>query len=307
MNKIMITGAAGFFGKYICKELNKQYKVIAVDYFEFEKYYYSEFIKVTENNKLSNIIKKVQPDIVIHGAFVNRKPEKWSDSDYLSSLLTTDYSVMDECEKLNIPIIVIGSSAVYGNGDKNKKILESDLLLPVSLYGIAKLNQENIARYFNRTKTLQYAILRFFNLIGPGQSLGMLFPDWVKKVFDLKNKGGKKFEVRTLNTWRDFVDVRDASKAIRLLLENYKSGFCFNVSQGEAISLKEIAEELKKISLVNFSISEQQNELKSSNPLIQKGSSEFINEKLNWNPSYNWKQSLKDTWDEYVLKQQGKF
>ena len=66
---------------------------------------------------------------------------------------------------------VITSAAVYGNNE-NIPLVESEILLPTSFYGLSKMVAENYLRIYNNLYGIDAIVLRFANVYGERQGNG---------------------------------------------------------------------------------------------------------------------------------------
>jgi dTDP-L-rhamnose 4-epimerase len=120
---------------------------------------------------------------------------------------------------------------------------EDSSLAPTSIYGLTKLQQEQLAHNVGETHGLPITILRFFNVFGPGQS--MLNPYvGVLGVFFRRARAAAPVEVYEDGLMlRDFVFVDDVVEVLSRCTGNPVTfGRTWNVATGRPISLLEIAE-----------------------------------------------------------------
>jgi GDP-4-dehydro-6-deoxy-D-mannose reductase len=250
---------------------------------------------------LARAVEQCRPAFVVHAAFVNRKPVGSSDSAYLEEMVSVNLPLFQACARSATRLLLISSSAVYGltGDDDGRAIDESCSLSPVSLYGTAKLVQEVLARYLAASAGLQLCIVRLFNICGPGQRPGMLVPDWVKGVAAIARGAEPTLRVLNRSTSRDFVDVRDAARAISLLLADFRAGEVVNVASSCAITLKDLSTALARLCPVPFDVVETAPIPATSDVLAQRGSYAHIHANWGWSPRIDFWQSLRDVWEEW--------
>lgn len=116
---------------------------------------------------------------------------------------------------------------------------------PTSIYGLTKLQQEQIAGQVHSAYGFPTTILRFFNVYGPGQSLTNPYVGVIGTFF----RAGVRNS--TLNIYedgkmlRDFVYVDDVVDSLVEVCENTSIGDAvINVGTGLPISLSTVAEEI---------------------------------------------------------------
>lgn len=125
---------------------------------------------------------------------------------------------------------------------------EDKPLMPTSIYAQTKRHQEEMCLLVGRTYGLPTIALRFFNVYGPRQALSNPYTG-VCALFSsriLNDKPPYIFEDGL--QMRDFVNVRDAAKAVVLALE--KSGgdyMSINVGSGKPTSIIKLAQILIRL------------------------------------------------------------
>ena len=223
MNKVLITGGAGFLGINLVRHflaLGWEVKV-----FDREEFHYPERDRVRAvvgDIRDSNAIAKASEnsDFVVHTAAA--LPLHSKDEIYSVDVQGTR-NVLEAAEKAGVRHFVhISSTAVYGVPDHHP-LTEEDELVGVGPYGNAKIQAEQIAEEF-RMK-IPVTILRPKSFIGP-ERLGVfaLLYDWAESGanFPIPGKGDNLYQ---------YLDVADLCKLIEVCLtvDSEKSNDTFNV------------------------------------------------------------------------------
>ena len=279
---ILITGAAGFIGYHLTKNLCKQNKinnVIGIDnlnaYYDIKlkiarlgelgfskknislnKYYKSKkfknlrFIKSNIDNykSLDKIFKKNKFDIVINLAaqagvrYSLVKPKK-----YINSNIVGFFNVIN-CSKDNgiKKILYASSSSVYGSNLNIpfKEIHKTDN--PVSLYAASKKSNEIIANSYNHLYDMNIIGLRFFTVYGP---FGR--PDMAYYIFTKSISENKKIKVYNYgNMYRDFTYIDDIVKGITLIVldktNKYQNNNIYNIGNNKPVKLLDFINIIEK-------------------------------------------------------------
>jgi dTDP-L-rhamnose 4-epimerase len=116
---------------------------------------------------------------------------------------------------------------------------------PSSIYGITKLQQEQLALSVSGTHELPVTILRFFNVFGPGQSLRNPYVGVLGTFFRrvLAQQSAEIYEDGLM--LRDFIFVDDVVEVLRVSSGNQSTfGQTLNVGTGIAVNLQEAATEM---------------------------------------------------------------
>jgi len=300
IKKILVTGANGFVGNHLSKELKGSgYSVVGVggEIGSSQKPDgLDEYLVVdlTDREKVENInLSKI--DGVIHLAGLASVGPSFSDPmKYIDTNIGIEVNLFEACIKQkNKPrFIIISSGTIYS--PKNEMPLnEESSILPNSPYAVSKMGQEEMALYY-KSIGFDVVIARPFNHIGPGQGLGFIVPDLVKQIVDFSNGSIDKVMVGNLDSKRDYTDVRDISRAYRLLYEKGKSGEVYNICSGSAISGNKILNGLMKIKGISAEVKSDESKLRpSDNPLVV-GDYSKIKKDTGWQPEISIEQTLKD-------------
>lgn len=167
---ILIIGGKGFLGRNIGDCLSKQHNIFTIDRVEStETNYYN--VRLEDYNSVVKIIETNNIQIVIHLAS-SIIPSSGM-GEYIKNMDGIYYptlKLMDYCADKKIKFVYFSSGgAVYGN--QAEIFNENTSREPMSYYGISKLNFENLVQFYNRTKALQYMIIRPSNPYGHGQNI----------------------------------------------------------------------------------------------------------------------------------------
>ncbi|MDP3883036.1 MAG: SDR family NAD(P)-dependent oxidoreductase [Candidatus Staskawiczbacteria bacterium] len=259
--RVLITGGAGFIGSHIAANLDK--KGFRIRLFDLNFKNFDALSKKLEYNLepqkvIGSVLDTISLreavrgcDYVVHAAAMlgvrNTENKKLECLDV--NILGT-INVLDACVKENVKRIVFTSSSeVYGEPIECP-IRETNSTSPVSLYGVSKLAGEEYIKAYQAKHRLDYSIVRFFNVYGPGQVAEFVMPRFIKNV--LNNEPpivyGEGSQVRA------FCFVEDAAEGVsRVLTEGNGKNQIFNIGNDEeSISMKDLAEKVIKISGKNL-------------------------------------------------------
>ena len=220
--KIAITGATGFVGRYVTEQLNQHgVEVIAlsrgrtsdacidVPGIRFEGTDYSV-------DSLIRILQGV--GTVIHLAAV--RGGDGAMVDYHDNERITENLLRAMAEAGTEQIIYASSRMVY-SGEENIPWKETDIPAPNSLYGISKMEGENLCRYYSRKYGFRSTAIRIAQVMGPGETVRNMMSVFLEKAANgeqLKVIGASKAK-------RQYIYVKDLAEVIgRIALDSNVQG-----------------------------------------------------------------------------------
>jgi len=298
---VLVTGGAGFIGKYLVKSLLEKSNFVTIfDNFSNSTKNSINFLvemgakviegDITKIQDLQNAIKN--HDIVIHlAAKISVSESIRNPSETFRINVDGTNNVLTVCKKNHIKKIIIASSAaVYGESPPNVKLTEESIMNPISPYGKSKMQMEqNVKEFASKHDDIDYVILRFFNIYGIGQS-----PEYAGVITKFKKNitGDEPLQIfgDGLQT-RDFVAIYDIIQSIHNAVIYDKSGI-FNIASGKTITIKELAEQMISLSGKKLEIkflAEKQGDIKHSQADISRAKNQIM-----YSPKFELKEGIKE-------------
>jgi GDP-4-dehydro-6-deoxy-D-mannose reductase len=205
-------------------------------------------LDVTSADDVARIVGEAAPDVVLHLAAISHVPEAQGDPAraYEVNVLGT-VRLLAELARRRAPgepgprVIVVGSAEQYGRHDGDGPLAETAAQRPVTLYAASKAAQEVAALQAVRGQGMRLVCTRSFNHSGPGQTPTFLLPGLVERARALPPTGGR-LQIGNDAIVRDFLHVRDVVDAYLRLLDGNEVGEVYNVSSGEGVTVRALAE-----------------------------------------------------------------
>lgn len=261
MNKVLLTGGAGFVGSNLLNLLVKlKYEVLVIDNLATGK---SENIPrdidgltflnadITDKKSIEQSVTDYAPEAVIHLAAIHFIPycNEHPEETFKTNVIGTR-NLLDICKSVRPENFLFASSAaVYGISDSS--VNENDLPDPTDIYGSSKLVGEDLCRLFNFETNITTVMCRIFNVYGPGETNPHVIPEIIEQF----NSDNQSLEIGNTSPKRDFIHVSDLVNAIVSLMNNIKSGVeVFNVGSGIEFSVGEIIDFCKEITHKNMEV-----------------------------------------------------
>lgn len=251
MANYLVTGAAGFIGSAIAKNLTTLgHRVITID----------NLSTGIENNipegvefilgdcgesSVYETIPRIKFDAIYHVAGQSSGEISFDNPIYdirtnaESTLLLLKYALDNSCNRF----IYAGSMSVYGK-KTDRPINEDEDCNPESFYGVGKLASEHYMRIYQ-----QYGInstcLRLFNVYGPGQNLDNLRQGMISIFLAQMLEKGHILVKGSPERFRDFIYIDDVVECfIRCTQRPESYGRNINIATGRKTSVKTVIDAL---------------------------------------------------------------
>jgi len=234
--KVVVTGASGYMGRYVVKELlNKGHEVTAVDLHYKEVDSRAELSDVSIFSGDKDIYEQLgKPDLCIHLAwrdgFIHNSVKHMED---LSRHFTFLYNLIrGGCSR----IAVMGTMHEIGYWEG--KVDENTPCTPLSQYGVAKNALRQSLMLLCKDKEVNLYWLRAFYITGDDGRNSSVFTKLLEAVSD----GKKTFPFTSGKNQYDFIDIRELAKRIVAASTQDRYTGIINVCSGKPVSLKEKVE-----------------------------------------------------------------
>ncbi len=232
---ILITGAAGFIGANLAKEIIKTTndKVIGLDnmndYYDvsLKEYRLREiealggdftFVKgsIADKGLVEDLFEKYKFDVVVNlAAQAGVRYSITNPSVYIESNIIGFYNILEACRHHPVEhLVYASSSSVYGSNKKVPYSTDDKVDNPVSLYAATKKSNELLAHAYSKLYDIPSTGLRFFTVYGPAGRPDMAYFSFTNKLIK-----GNTIEIFNYgNCKRDFTYVDDIVKGITLVM-----------------------------------------------------------------------------------------
>ena len=237
MNKILVTGAAGFIGANLVKRLLGDLKGATIVGIDNMNDYYDVALKeyrlkeIEDSNKksalsifvffkgsiadkelLEKLFAEYRFDVVVNLAAQAGVRYSIDNPDvYIESNIIGFYNILEACRRWPVEhLVYASSSSVYGGNKKVPFSTDDKVDNPVSLYAATKKSNELMAHCYSKLYNIPSTGLRFFTVYGPAGR-----PDMAYFGFTNKLLAGKTIQIYNYgNCSRDFTYVDDIVEGV---------------------------------------------------------------------------------------------
>lgn len=290
--KVLITGAAGFVGRYVAKEFSGNgYEVVGIGWGkfpDFEDWGLSEWHEAAVSMEtLCEFAGK--PDVIVHcagGSSVGYSVEH-PRQDFCLTVDTTSHVLefirlhCSECR-----LVYPSTAAVYGQIE-SVPISEKAPLNPVSPYGVHKLMAESLCKMYSSDYHIKISIVRLFSIYGEGLRKQLLW-DACRKF-----SAGRSDFFGTGEEVRDWLHVKDAAQLLTISAE-HATAECLvvNGGAGEGVAVKDILHRLAS-TMETKCLPEFTSKKKEGDPDALVADISNVSS-WGWSPQKDWKSGVSD-------------
>ena len=278
VNKILVTGGAGFIGSHLCEKL--------VEDSSNEVYSLDNYSTGTENNHIKGVhyikghTKEIYDlidfhvDIIFHLGEYSRVEQSFDDIDIVwdSNKIGT-FAILKFCREFSCRLIYAGSSTKFGDSGMGRN---------QSPYGWTKSSNTELTKNFGEWFGIDYAIVYFYNAYGPREIKNGKYATLIAKFSEKMLRGEDLTIVSPGSQKRNFTHVYDIISGL-LLVGKLGHGDNYGIGHPDAYSVIEIAKLFDgKIKM----LPERDGNRMTAEVITKK------TEELNWKPKYDIKEYI---------------
>ncbi len=256
MDKVLVTGGAGFIGSACIKGLldTTTFAVVCLDNFDntYDRRFKEDNVNlfkdsprftlieadITDKATLENIFKEHTPKHVLHlAAKADTRAAVTDPYPYVVTNIIGTLNVLEASVAHGVKqVVAASSSSVYGNNPNVPWSESNHELNPISPYGVTKLCTEHLAYTYYKNHQLPVTMLRYFNAYGEGNRPGMVPYKWAEALLtdrqiELSGDGSRR---------RDYTYIGDIVRATIAALRTPLGFEVINLGQSSPLSLREL-------------------------------------------------------------------
>lgn len=319
--KILITGGAGYIGSHVAKALLEanRHDVVILDNLckgsmraieALRKIGEFEFVQESLENTpaIEKLFKREKFDAIIHfAAFIEVFESTQNPLKYYLNNTANAMNLIALANKYGVKDFIFSSTAAtYGEPDI-PQVSEETPQNPINPYGRSKLMVEWVLKDAAAANpNFKYGILRYFNVAGAASdgTIGQNYPNATHLIKvatqtivgkrDKMSIFGDDYDTKDGTCIRDYIHIEDLASAHLAVLDYLQSNdsAVFNVGYGTGFSVKEVVNEAKKVSGMDFKV--QIAPRRAGDPACLISNADKIRTKTSWHPEH-------ESLDEIIL------
>jgi GDP-4-dehydro-6-deoxy-D-mannose reductase len=294
--RALVIGASGFVGPHLVSHLEDcGDEVVKSDRA-------SNGPDICDADAISQHIAEIAPDVIYHLAGQSDVARSWTDiiPTYRANVEGL-LNVLGAARAAAVPKVVAAISAdVYGNVQPEQLPLGEDTpLRPVSPYAASKTAADFLCLQAHLGWGMDVVRARPFTHIGPGQSERFVASALASRIATAERDGLDEIPVGSLDTRRDFTDVRDVVRAYRQLATSGVAGEVYNICSGVDISIQELADTLVSYASRPVRLAPDPALLRPADLAVLRGDASKLHALTGWKPEIPLTATLQDLLDDW--------
>lgn len=255
-SKIYIAGHNGLVGSAIVRSLQKE---------GYNNLIFREFkeLDLTSQKATLEFFQQEKPEYVFLAAAKvgGIQANNTLPAEFIYQNLAIETNIINSAYQSGVKkLLFLGSSCIYprdcAQPIKEEYFMTGPLEETNKAYAVAKIAGIVMCQSYNRQYGTKFVSVMPTNLYGPGDNFDLnsshVMPALLRKFHEAKINNAKEVVMwGTGSPLREFLHVDDLADACLYLMNNYEDGEIVNIGTGKDLSIRDLAETIKKI--VGFS------------------------------------------------------
>ncbi|HCV33147.1 MAG TPA: GDP-mannose 4,6-dehydratase [Acidimicrobiaceae bacterium] len=297
--KALVTGAAGFVGRYLVDHLVAEGdEVVVTDRSNGGP-------DLLDPEGLTALLAEHRPEVVFHLAGQADVARSWTaPTETLRTNAEGTHHLLSAARTAGADrVVTVTSADVYGVvRPEDLPLDEAAPFRPASPYAASKAMADLVAQQAHLGHGQDVVRARSFNHFGPGQGDSGVCSALASRIATCESAGADTIAVGNLEARRDFTDVRDVVRAYRLLATKGQAGRAYNVCSGRAVAIAEVLEVLLSLSGRSIRPVDDPALHRPVDLPELRGDPRAIHNDTGWTPTINMTNTLKEVLEDRRLR-----
>jgi GDP-4-dehydro-6-deoxy-D-mannose reductase len=292
-----VTGGSGFVGLHLMPALAAAFPdaVLATPKMDIQ-----------DAARVEETVRAIKPEVCVHLAAVSAIGAARQAPDHawkvnFHGTLNLAWALLQAAPACQM--VFVSSADAYGASFRAGHALdEAAPLAPLNVYGHTKAAADFVLAGM-AAQGLRVVRLRPFNHTGAGQSADFVVPAFARHIARIfAGLQPPVLEVGNLETWRDFLDVRDVCAAYVACIakrEELAPGTILNLASSHARRVGDVLNDLASLANVELTVKVDASRVRGTDIRLACGDASRAQALLGWQPAIPWTQTLQDVLDDW--------
>ena len=309
-NRILVTGADGFVGRYLLRALRTAFPSAFLIACAREPVMVEADqtlpLDLLSAESITACLAEARADAIVHLAAATVVPESFADPGLTWRINVDGTLALAQMVMRTAPetlLLYISSAETYGLTFQRGVPLDEDApFAPANPYAASKAAAD-LALGEMALRGLRVIRMRTANHTGPGQSDALVVPAFAHQLARIEaGQQESVLKVGALDRWRDFLDVRDVCAAYAAALNRGRDlapGTAFNIASGTPRRIGDVLDALIARIGLTVEIQTDAARLRSTDVVKAIGNPSRAKTMLGWEPKIPWDETLDSVLDDW--------
>lgn len=288
--RVFVAGGEGFIGRNVSEVLESQ----GHEVYRSSRSAKGEHIigvDLLDSEQVGHSIETTKPDVIINCAGVVGGNGNFEDNVSISKNLIEAAAAAGLGLKR---FVVCGSAGAYGNVDQeNWPVKEDTPLSATNPYPLSKIAEEEMVRSLAAKYDIDAVVARIFNPVGTGMPSKFLITNVLEQVNRIKAGETNEVSVGRADALRDYVDVKDVSRALALLATRDHIHDVYNIGSGIATSTEDLVNHIIDESNIEGEVAITEMSAEPEKSVASQADISRLRGEFEWEPSVSLRQTIK--------------
>jgi len=299
MHNILITGGAGFIGRWLAKRCIEAGHTVCIldnlsvgtleNLMELEGRFDFVQLDLRDTERIAQCLQRYRVHIVYHLAALHYIPycEAHPQETFEVNVIGT-LSLLEAMRKTQVKRLVFASTgALYP--PLESPLHEDGPLVAQDIYGLTKLHGEITIAYYQKRYGIEPTIVRLFNTYGPYETNPHLLPHIIQTL----KQGMRELVLGNLYPKRDYIYVEDVAEGLYRLGESPSAVGVYNLGMGVEHSVQEVVDMLSEMLGVPLTVVQDPARMRPVDKPHQRADIAKLRSTLGWSPLISLQEGLR--------------
>lgn len=303
MNRILVTGGAGYVGRELIRQLaaSGDAELHVVDTLDSGEHRLEPMdrnaftlhrVDIRDRDAVKQAMAKASPTLIYHLAAIHYIPLcERNPGNAVNVNVAGTVNLLDAAPE-GARFVLASTAAVYGPED-DAHVESTSPIAPMDIYGWTKLHAEQFVQYHHRNGRVDGRIVRLFNVVGSGETNPHLAPAIIEQL----DQNESVVKLGNLFPHRDYIDVEDAALGFQKIAQADTDGdvIC-NLGTGRTSSVGDMVSTIGDAAGIPITIEQDSSRIRAVDRPMLKAGTETLRTLTGWTPQTTLIESMRRAW-----------
>lgn len=303
MNRILVTGGAGYVGRELIHQLvaAADAELHIIDNLDSGEHRLAPMNQqaftlhradIRDRDAVERVMTEAAPTIIYHLAAIHYIPLcERNPGNAVNVNVAGTVNLLDTAPA-GARFVLASTAAVYGPED-GAHVEDTSPIAPMDIYGWTKLHAEQFVRYYHQNGKVDGRIVRLFNVVGSGETNPHLAPAIIEQL----DQNQTVVKLGNLFPHRDYIEVEDAAAGFqRIAQASGEDLLICNLGTGRTSSVGEMVSTIGDAAGIPITIEQDSSRIRAVDRPMLKASTDRLQALTGWTPQTPLIESMRRAW-----------